>query len=84
MLSSASALRAIPLSQLKEQQTAVVRSCSATGALKQKFLNMGFIPGAELLMVRNAPLRDPIEIGIQNYFLSLRRSEAEMIQVERL
>ncbi|WP_321530382.1 FeoA family protein [uncultured Desulfuromonas sp.] len=76
--------QSIPLSQLSEQQKALVRACSARGALKQKLLNMGFIPGAEIMMIRNAPLRDPIEIGIQNYFLSLRRSEAQMIQVEQL
>ena len=76
--------QSISLSQLAEQQRAVVRACSARGALKQKLLNMGFIPGAEILMIRNAPLRDPIEIGIQNYFLSLRRSEARMILVEQL
>jgi Fe2+ transport system protein FeoA len=74
----------IPLSQLAEQHKAIVHACSAGGALKQKLLNMGFIPGAEILMIRNAPLRDSIEIGIQNYFLSLRRSEAEMILVEQL
>jgi Fe2+ transport system protein FeoA len=44
-------------------------------------MDMGFIPGAEVLMVRNAPLRDPIEIEIQNSFLSVRRSEAACIKV---
>jgi len=43
---------------------------------------MGFIPGAEIQMIRNAPLRDPIEVGVQNYLITLRHSEAELIEVK--
>lgn len=69
------------LSDLNINQKAVIEKCCAGGALKQKLFDMGFIPGAEVLMVRNAPLRDPIEIEIQNFFLSVRRSEASCIKV---
>ncbi|MCD6526541.1 MAG: ferrous iron transport protein A [Desulfuromonas sp.] len=72
------------LSDLQQDQKATVKTCVANGVLKQKLLNMGIIPGAEILMIRNAPLRDPIEIGIQNYFLTIRRSEAKLIRVEAL
>ena len=72
------------LSDLQQDQKATVKTCVANGVLKQKLLNMGIIPGAEILMIRNAPLRDPIEIGIQNYFLTIRRSEAKLIRVETL
>ncbi len=71
----------ILLSELSKNQRAVIARCCAAGALQQKLLDMGFIPGAEVLMVRNAPLRDPIEIEIQNFFLSVRRSEAACIKV---
>lgn len=81
---TASPSPALYLSQLAVQRKAIVRSCSASGPLQQKLLNMGFIPGAVILMIRNAPLRDPIEIGIQNYYLSIRRSEAALIEVEPL
>ncbi|MDY0211878.1 MAG: ferrous iron transport protein A [Desulfuromonadaceae bacterium] len=69
------------LSELSENQRAVIEKCCAGGVLQQKLLDMGFISGAEVLMVRNAPLRDPIEIEIQNFFLSVRRSEAARIKV---
>jgi Fe2+ transport system protein FeoA len=72
------------LSDLLENQRATVstiKGCNASGPLKQKLMDMGFIPGAEVLMVRNASLRDPIEIEIQNSFLSVRRSEAACIKV---
>ena len=72
------------LSDLQQDHKGIIKSCVANGVLKQKLLNMGFIPGAEVLMIRNAPLRDPIEIGIQNYFLTIRRSEASLIRVEAL
>ncbi|MDO3376616.1 FeoA family protein [Geoalkalibacter halelectricus] len=73
---------ALALSDLKQNERAVIRQCTADGLLKQKLLSMGFIPGAEVRMIRNAPLRDPIEIGIHNYLVTLRRSEAQMIRVQ--
>jgi len=72
------------LSDLKQNQKGIIRHCAAEGMLKQKLLSMGFIPGAEILMVRNAPLRDPIEIGIHNCLVTLRRREARLIKVDTL
>lgn len=72
------------LTDLKNGQQAIIKKCSTQGLLKQKLLNMGFIPGTTVHMIRNAPLRDPIEIGIQNYLLTLRRSEAQLIEVKPL
>lgn len=70
------------LSDLGKNQRGVIRCCSAAGSLKQKLISMGFIPGVEVVMVRNAPLRDPLEIAIQNYLVTLRRSEAHLVGVE--
>jgi len=70
------------LSCLGKGQKGVVSANKAKGQLKQKLLNMGVIPGAEIQMIRNAPLRDPIEIGVQNYLITLRHAEAELIEVE--
>ena len=70
------------LNDLQKNQTGIIKRCTAQGSLKQKLISMGFIPGAEIVMVRNAPLRDPIEIGIQNYLVTLRRSEAQLIEME--
>ncbi|WP_321389938.1 FeoA family protein [uncultured Desulfuromusa sp.] len=72
----------LSLSELKQNEKGIIRHCSATGVLKQKLLSMGFIPGAEITMLRNAPLRDPIEIGIHNCLITIRRSEAALLEVE--
>ncbi len=50
--------------------------------LGKRLLSMGFFPGLELRVVRNAPLNDPMEIEIGASFLSLRRHEARYIEVE--
>ncbi len=50
--------------------------------LCKRLLSMGFFPGLELRVVRNAPLNDPMEIKIGTSFLSLRRHEARYIEVE--
>ncbi len=70
------------LADLSNGQQGIIQSCTAHGTLKLKLLNMGFIPGTKVTMIRNAPLRDPIEIEIQNYLLTLRRSEAKLIKVK--
>ncbi len=80
--SGCSGRSATTLADLKKNQKATILKCSATGALGQKLMNMGFVPGTEVLMVRNAPLRDPIEIEIHGYLVTLRQTEAALIQVE--
>lgn len=70
------------LSDLQQDQRGIIRHCAADGMLKQKLFSMGFIPGTEITMLRNAPLRDPIEIGIHNCLITIRRSEAVLLRVE--
>lgn len=55
----------------------------ASGKLKQKLLDMGFVSGAEIEVIREAPLFDPMELKIQNYTISLRKSEANLIEIEK-
>lgn len=52
------------------------------GKLRQKLLDMGFISGAIVEVIREAPLYDPMELKIHNYMISLRKSEAKLIEVE--
>ncbi|MDL2321687.1 FeoA domain-containing protein [Desulfosarcina sp. OttesenSCG-928-B08] len=78
---SAASLSATVLSLLQKNQRAIIRRCTAGGPLKQKLISMGFVPGVEILMVRNAPLRDPIEISLQNYLVTLRKNEARFVEV---
>jgi ferrous iron transport protein A len=51
---------------------------------REKLLSMGLTPGTEFTVVRLAPLGDPVEIAVRGYSVSLRKNEAEMLQVERL
>jgi len=55
---------------------------TATGALGQRLMDLGFFPGAKIKVVRNAPLVDPLEIEMEGAFLTLRHEEASFIEVE--
>jgi len=50
---------------------------------RQKLLSMGLIPGTEFEIARVAPLGDPIELAVRGYALSLRRDEANILQIEK-
>ena len=51
-------------------------------ALKDRLMTMGLIPGTQVKVLRSAPLGDPIEVTVRGYELSLRKADAEMIEVE--
>ena len=70
------------LKTLKPGQSAVVRTVGGEGALRQHFLDMGVIPGAEVTVVKLAPLGDPMELRIHGYELTLRLADAEKILVD--
>ena len=60
----------------------VMKDISATGLLGQRLMDMGFYPGVEILIVRNAPLFDPVILHLDGYHLSIRHTEAKHIEVE--
>ena len=70
------------LRDLKIGQSAVIRKVGGEGALRQHFLDMGVIPGAEATVVKFAPMRDPMELQIHGYELTLRLADAEQIEIE--
>ncbi|MBO4696555.1 MAG: ferrous iron transport protein B [Lachnospiraceae bacterium] len=70
------------LKELPIGKTATVLSVGGEGALRQHLLDMGLIPGAEVTMVKHAPMGDPIEIRVQSYELTIRLSDAERIAVD--
>jgi ferrous iron transport protein B len=72
------------LCELKPGQSARVLAVGGEGALRQHFLDMGVIPGAELSLVKLAPMGDPMELRIHGYELTLRLADAEKIRVELL
>ena len=70
------------LKELGKGQTARILSVGGDGALRQHFLDMGVIPGAEISFVKLAPMGDPIEIRLRGYELTIRKEDAEKIEVE--
>lgn len=72
------------LDTAKEGKRFKIKSINADGKLFYKLLDMGFINGAELKVIREAPLHDPMELKIHNYLITIRRSEAALIAVEEL
>ena len=70
------------LNDLGIGKTAVVTSVGGEGALRQHFLDMGLIPGAEVTLVKYAPMGDPMELQIHGYELTLRLADAEKIEIE--
>ncbi len=51
---------------------------------REKLLSMGLTPGTEFTVVRLAPLGDPVEINVRGYAVSLRKSEAQLLRIERV
>jgi Fe2+ transport system protein FeoA len=72
------------LSQLKIGQKAHVVGVSGQSDVSHRLLEMGVTPGVEVRLLRTAPLGDPLEFEIRGYRLSLRRSEAEQIEVTKV
>lgn len=70
------------LSELHTGERAIIRRHHSNRAFRKRLMEMGFIPGEEILVVKNAPLRDPVEYRILNYDVTLRRSDAMDIEVE--
>lgn len=69
------------LNDLKTGQSAVVQSVGGEGALRQHFLDMGVIPGAQVTLVKFAPMGDPMELRIHGYELTLRLADAQKIEI---
>ena len=69
------------LKQIAVGQSAVIEKVGGEGALRQHFLDMGVIPGAEVTVVKLAPMGDPMELEIHGYELTLRLADADKIDV---
>ena len=70
------------LFDMQPGQKAVVKKVQGEGILRQRILDMGILRGTELEMIKKAPLGDPIEFKVKGYDLSLRQSEASLVEVE--
>ncbi len=72
------------LKDLPIAKTATVRAVGGEGALRQHFLDMGLIPGAEVTMVKYAPMGDPVEVRIHSYELTIRLADADQIEIDEI
>ena len=70
------------LNELAVGKSAAILRVGGKGALRQHFLDMGMIPGAEVTVIKLAPMGDPMELQIHGYELTLRLAEAEQIEIK--
>ncbi|WP_022854464.1 FeoA family protein [Thermodesulfatator atlanticus] len=72
------------LDDLRTGEEGEIVSIKVNGPLKIRLMELGFVPGARVKVVRYAPLKDPVEYEIKGYHISLRHEEAAQIQVKKL
>lgn len=70
------------LKDVRPGKRARIHCHHAKGAVRQRLLDLGFVPQTEIEVIRRAPLGDPIECCVANYKVALRKSEADLIEVE--
>ena len=69
------------LDQLKPGNRCRITGLSIGDQLGQRLMDMGVFPGLDLLVIRNAPLEDPIQVEVDGYSISLRHQEARFVEV---
>ena len=72
------------LSDLKPGQTGVITKILGHGAFRKRVMEIGFVKGREVSVILNAPLQDPVKYALMGYEVSLRRAEAELVEVQLL
>ena len=70
------------LKDAKIGQTVRVKKLTGEGAVKRRIMDMGITKGVEIYVRKVAPLGDPVEVTVRGYELSLRKADAELIEVE--
>lgn len=69
------------LKEAKIGTTVTVKKLNGTGAIKRRIMDMGITKGVEIYIRKVAPLGDPIEVTVRGYELSIRKADAEMVEV---
>ena len=69
------------LSSVKTGDEAIITKVLGHGSFRKRITEMGFVKGEKVIVIKNAPLQDPVEYEIMGYKVSLRRSEAELVEV---
>ena len=70
------------LREVKVGQTCTVKRLHGEGAVKRRIMDMGLTKGVEVFVRKVAPLGDPMELTVRGYELSIRKADAEMVEVE--
>ena len=70
------------LNELQTGDRGIIVRITGTGRFRQRLMEMGFVPGAEIIVEKYAPLKDPIEYVLKGYHVSLRHEEAERVLVQ--
>ena len=71
------------LNQIKVGHSAKIVRLNGEGAVKRRIMDMGLTKGVEVFVRKRAPLGDPIEVTVRGYELSLRKADAQMIEVQK-
>lgn len=69
------------LKEAKVGETVTVKKLNGVGAIKRRIMDMGITKGTEIYIRKVAPLGDPIEVTVRGYELSLRKADAEMVEI---
>ncbi len=77
-------IREMTLKDLKVGESGIITAVGGEGALRQHFLDMGVIPGAEITVIKYAPMGDPVEFKLHEYELTLRLDDAAKIDAEKI
>lgn len=70
------------LSQFKTGETGTVVIVNGEGQVRRRLFDMGITPGCEIYLRKKAPLGDPIEVSLRGYELTLRKDEADLVEME--
>ena len=70
------------LDQIEKGETGLVKSVEGDGRVRRRLFDMGVTPGAKVTLRKKAPMGDPIEVTIRGYELSLRKAEANLLNIE--
>lgn len=70
------------LKEVKIGETVTVKKLHGEGAVKRRIMDMGITKGVEIYVRKVAPLGDPVEVTVRGYELSLRKADAQMVEVE--
>jgi ferrous iron transport protein A len=72
------------LDKLKPKEKAIITAIGGQGAVRRRLIDMGLTPGANVMLKKTAPFGDPLEINVRGYSLSIRKSEAAEVEIEKI